>query len=622
MSYENFVRVKVVTPVTAVATSFAIVDAVAPNKLPPAGGGFLVLCDSPGNPSFIEVIKYGYRTGLGLYDVLRGQEGTTAVAWSGNVYAFQALMAGETQLIQTTLAGKQAEIVAGTTSQFWRGDKTWVDFMTTVRAALLTGFSAATATAVAATDTVLEAFGKLQGQLNLKAPLASPALTGVPTAPTAALGTNTTQLATMEAIQAAIANLINGAPGALDALNELATALGNDPNFATTMTNALAGKEPTITQLPINKGGTGATTQAGAQTALGLVPTANNYDRTTGRVLRVGDFGLGSAGIDITNANFASASNTAHRLNSPYTNGPTAQPYTIFCMVYDSEITQLAFFEGEATTTVWVRKYKGATSSWGSWVQVLQSSSVINTLDSTTANAPLSANQGRVLATKVGDNPEGYTGSIDDVDAVPAGLTSIGTSATGTKPPSKTYGFLMTMSSGSGATGQTHQIWYDYDGTIGTKTTWKRDKYGSGIWGTWRMEYDQNNVIGAVSAVGAAANSGAIIERGANANGEFIKFMDGTLICWKALNLNSTGTYPVGPLYGSDAYAGGNFPSTYSAIPAVTAGCYQSGRNPSLMIPSSFGAWTQTSWGSWRGIAADNGAYGATIFLTAIGRWN
>jgi hypothetical protein len=46
------------------------------------------------------------------------------------------------------------------------------------------------------------------------------------------------------AISAAIANLIASAPGALDTLNELAAALGNDPNFATTITNALAGKQP------------------------------------------------------------------------------------------------------------------------------------------------------------------------------------------------------------------------------------------------------------------------------------------------------------------------------------------------------------------------------------------
>ncbi len=83
-----------------------------------------------------------------------------------------------------------------------------------------------------------------QTALNLKAPLASPGLTGTPTAPTAAAGTNTTQIANTAFVQAAIAALVASSPAALDTLNELATALGNDPNFATTITNALAGKQP------------------------------------------------------------------------------------------------------------------------------------------------------------------------------------------------------------------------------------------------------------------------------------------------------------------------------------------------------------------------------------------
>lgn len=80
--------------------------------------------------------------------------------------------------------------------------------------------------------------------LALKAALASPAFTGLPTAPTPAAGTNTTQLATAAFVQAAISALVASSPGALDTLNELAAALGNDPNFATTITNALALKAP------------------------------------------------------------------------------------------------------------------------------------------------------------------------------------------------------------------------------------------------------------------------------------------------------------------------------------------------------------------------------------------
>ncbi|WP_033870998.1 phage tail protein, partial [Escherichia coli] len=92
----------------------------------------------------------------------------------------------------------------------------------------------------------------INNALALKAPLSSPALTGTPTAPTAAQSVNNTQIATTAFVKSAIATMVGSAPAALDTLNELAAALGNDPNFATTMLNALAGKQPldnTLTNL-------------------------------------------------------------------------------------------------------------------------------------------------------------------------------------------------------------------------------------------------------------------------------------------------------------------------------------------------------------------------------------
>jgi len=71
---------------------------------------------------------------------------------------------------------------------------------------------------------------------------ASTALTGTPTAPTAAAGTNTTQLATTAFVATEVASLVDSAPGALNTLNELAAALGDDANYATTTTNAIATK--------------------------------------------------------------------------------------------------------------------------------------------------------------------------------------------------------------------------------------------------------------------------------------------------------------------------------------------------------------------------------------------
>lgn len=92
----------------------------------------------------------------------------------------------------------------------------------------------------------------INNALALKAPLSSPALIGTPTAPTAAQSVNNTQIATTAFVKSAIAAMVGSAPAALDTLNELAAALGNDPNFATTMLNALAGKQPldnTLTNL-------------------------------------------------------------------------------------------------------------------------------------------------------------------------------------------------------------------------------------------------------------------------------------------------------------------------------------------------------------------------------------
>ncbi|EJJ2490294.1 phage tail protein [Escherichia coli] len=92
----------------------------------------------------------------------------------------------------------------------------------------------------------------INNALALKAPLSSPALTGTPTAPTAAQSVNNTQIATTAFVKSAIAAMVGSAPAALDTLNELAAALGNDPNFSTTVLNALADKQPldnTLTNL-------------------------------------------------------------------------------------------------------------------------------------------------------------------------------------------------------------------------------------------------------------------------------------------------------------------------------------------------------------------------------------
>ncbi|ABQ38483.1 hypothetical protein [Bradyrhizobium sp. BTAi1] len=108
----------------------------------------------------------------------------------------------------------------------------------------------------------------------------SPSFTGTPTAPTAPLGTNTQQIATMAALQAALANLVSSAPATLDTLQELANALGNDPNYATTVTTALSNR----LRVDAAQGLTAAQkAQAIANLALAAVAVSGAYSDLTGR---------------------------------------------------------------------------------------------------------------------------------------------------------------------------------------------------------------------------------------------------------------------------------------------------------------------------------------------------
>ncbi|HAW1712847.1 TPA: phage tail protein [Escherichia coli] len=119
------------------------------------------------------------------------------------------------------------------------------------------------------------------------APKASPALTGTPTAPTAAQTVNNTQIATTGFVKSAIAALVASSPAALNTLNELAAALGNDPNFATTVTNALAGKQPldsTLTNLSgktvngiLQYLGLGEAAKRDVGTGKNQIPDMNNF---------------------------------------------------------------------------------------------------------------------------------------------------------------------------------------------------------------------------------------------------------------------------------------------------------------------------------------------------------
>ncbi|EPV3176100.1 phage tail protein, partial [Escherichia coli] len=176
-----------------------------------------------------KAVKAAYDLANGKYTA---QDATTAQ--KGIVQLSSATNSASETLAATPKAVKAAYDLAN-------GKYTAQD-ATTARKGLVQLSSATNSTSetLAATPKAVKA---VMDETNKKAPLNSPALTGTPTTPTAPQGTNNTQIASTAFVMAAIAALVDSSPDALNTLNELAAALGNDPNFATTMTNALAGKQ-------------------------------------------------------------------------------------------------------------------------------------------------------------------------------------------------------------------------------------------------------------------------------------------------------------------------------------------------------------------------------------------
>jgi len=130
----------------------------------------------------------------------------------------------------------------------------------------------------------------------------SAALSGTPTAPTAAANTNTTQIATTAYVQTEITDLIGGAPGALDTLNELAAAINDDSSYASTVTTSLGGKVGTSSAQALGSAADVLTisdhtiTLARGDGTTDTVVVPDNNDNTT--------YSAGS-GLDLTSTTFS-----------------------------------------------------------------------------------------------------------------------------------------------------------------------------------------------------------------------------------------------------------------------------------------------------------------------------
>ncbi len=140
-----------------------------------------------------------------------------------------------------------------------------------------------------------------------------------------------------------------------------------------------------------------------------------------------------------------------------------------------------------------------------------------------------------------------------------------------------------------------------------------RHRNSAGTWSSWNVLLGRLNLLGAVSQT-AGVPTGAAIERGSNANGEFVRFADGTLICTRTNLSAANASTALGSLFAS-ANIAWTFPATFIAAPVVTGAV----DNADCWLAVAVAPTTTSV--SVRAIAAVTKATAMTVRAQAVGRW-
>ncbi|ECX7563820.1 shikimate transporter [Salmonella enterica] len=212
-----------------------------------------------------------------------------------------------------------------------------------------------------------------------KAPLDSPALTGTPTAPTPETTAAGIEIATAAFVAAKVAQLVGSAPEALDTLKELADALGNDPNFATTVLNKLSGKQPldeTLTALS-GKSVDGLIEYVGLRETINLAKNAVPATRRVNNKPLSGDITLSAADVraisadavgEITDNSTMASANTPGWWRVAVSNSDTVTDFPTY--PDGSKLYSYGYMLVEKIGEVWLQHYyahMGANAKRQDW---------------------------------------------------------------------------------------------------------------------------------------------------------------------------------------------------------------------------------------------------------------
>ena len=287
--------------------------------------------------------------------------------------------------------------------------------------------------------------------------------------------------------------------------------------------------------------------------------TTSSTDNTAGRLLAVGDFGIGSsAGILLTSAQANAQSTaaglylaTASEIGSP--GGIAAVGFLIHQRATESA-TQIYVATGPSNRS-FRRTYNNGVSAWTSWHEIMTSNNV--------TSSATDATSGKLL--KVGDFGLGASGTaktrVVDLDAISAAGFYV---ADATSPQSP-------------ISGQTGYLWHqDWDNS----TTYKRQMFFASsservfvryciasAWSSWCEIYHKKNIVGAVSQ-SAGVPTGAVVESWVNANGRYVRFADGTQIASIATSITTAiDVASLGGFRSSSSVL--TFPAAFAAAPAI-----------------------------------------------------
>ena len=293
----------------------------------------------------------------------------------------------------------------------------------------------------------------------------------------------------------------------------------------------------------------------------GTAVTQSATDTTWGRLLKVGDYGLGNVAVALADLNDAAG---LAAINITDTTINRAESWGVVINA-GSGGHRLQLQKGNAGDKLF---FRGTASAGGGtwptpWRELYHTGNTGTAVTADVTTSMTDTTAGRLL--KVGDFGWGGNGGISlAFDSAQYSGTYFMDNPGGGLPNGR-YAVFVSRITPASASGEVIQL------AVSTTSRQYVRRRVSGAWQPWVEVYTQNSILGTVSQSGGVP-TGAIIERGGNSNGIYIRFADGTQICM----VQFSGTTAVTTASGSSFVSfeqGWTFPAAFASDYISVSGC-------------------------------------------------